>query len=100
MPLRQYSQHIPVHGICRLLGTPEEDGDLYRDFIFRNFQLAPRDNTVRAAADGGDERLQRDAARSSNARTTPEDDLLTLIAHAEIDGEPVDDELEARLRRR
>ena len=43
----QYSQHIPVHGICQLLGTPESDADLFRDFIFRNFQLAPRDNASR-----------------------------------------------------
>jgi cytochrome P450 len=43
----QYSQHIPVHGICQLLGVPEDDADMFRDWIFRNFQLAPRDNNVR-----------------------------------------------------
>jgi cytochrome P450 len=37
----QYSQHIPVHGICQLLGVPESDADMFRDWIFRNFQLAP-----------------------------------------------------------
>ena len=42
-----YTQHIPVHGICQLTGIPEEDADLFRDWIFRNFQLAPRDNAVR-----------------------------------------------------
>jgi cytochrome P450 len=41
----QYSQHIPVHGICLLTGLPEADADLFRDWIYRNFQLAPRDKT-------------------------------------------------------
>ena len=42
-----YAQHIPVHAICLLLGTPEADAEIYRDWIYRNFQLAPRDNRVR-----------------------------------------------------
>ena len=42
----QYSQHIPVHGICQLLGVPEEDADMFRDWIFRNFQLGPIDLVV------------------------------------------------------
>ena len=42
-----YAQHIPVHGICGLLGVPESDADMFRDWIFRNFQLSPRDNDVR-----------------------------------------------------
>jgi len=87
----QYSQHIPVHGICYLTGIPEGDADMFRDWIHRNFQLAPRDNVVRAEVmkEMGDyvdgilnERL-----------ANPQDDILTFIANAEIDGEPVDWEL-------
>ena len=87
----RYSQHIPVHGICQLLGTPETDADLFRDFIFRNFQLAPRDNAVRMqlTQEMGDYAQQLMEERLDD----PQDDLLTLIAHAEIDGEPVDWEL-------
>lgn len=84
----QYSQHIPVHGICILTGLPEEDADIFRDWIYRNFQLAPRDNAVRIAVtkEMGDytDILLRD--RLDN----PKDDMLTLVANAEIDGEPVD----------
>ena len=47
-----YVQHIPVHGICKLTGIPEEDADLFRDWIYRNFQLAPKDNAVRLAVMG------------------------------------------------
>jgi cytochrome P450 len=84
----QYSQHIPVHGICQLLGVPEEDADMFRDWIFRNFQLAPRDNNVR---------LELMTEMNAYADTMmadrlehPRDDLVTLVANAEIDGEPVD----------
>ncbi len=84
----QYSQHIPVHGICILTGLPEEDADMFRDWIYRNFQLAPRDNAVRVAVakEMGDyvDALLRDRLEN------PKDDMLTLVANAEIDGEPVD----------
>lgn len=84
----QYSQHIPVHGICILTGLPEEDADIFRDWIYRNFQLAPRDNAVRIAVakEMGEytDILLRDRLEN------PKDDMLTLVANAEIDGEPVD----------
>lgn len=87
----QYSQHIPVHGICQLLGVPESDADMFRDWIFRNFQLAPRDNTVRLQLM---EEMNAYTDRMLERRLDhPEDDLLTLIATAEIDGIPVTQEL-------
>ncbi len=88
----QYAQHIPVHGICRLLGVPESDGDMFRDWIFRNFQLAPRDNAVRLQL-----RLEmwEYTTKMLELRAQqPEDDLLTLIATGEIDGEPIPEELQ------
>ncbi len=87
----QYTQHIPVHGICQLLGVPETDADMFRDWIFRNFQLAPRDNAVRLQLQ---EEMGAYHEMMLNKRLAePQDDLLTLIAHAEIDGVPVDIEL-------
>ncbi len=87
----QYSQHIPVHGICQLLGVPEDDADMFRDWIFRNFQLAPRDNNVRIQlmAEMNEYCDRMMAARLED----PRDDLVTLVANAEIDGEPVAIEL-------
>lgn len=88
----QYSQHIPVHGICQLLGVPESDADMFRDWIFRNFQLAPRDNAVRLQLM---EEMNEYTDRMLALRADdPQDDLLSLIAHAEIDGEPVPEELQ------
>lgn len=84
----QYTQHIPVHGICILTGLPEQDADLFRDWIYKSFQLAPKDNRVRIEVmtemthyiDG----LLKDRLAS------PKDDLLTMIANAQIDGIDVD----------
>jgi cytochrome P450 len=91
MPPTQYSQHIPVHGICLLLGTPEDDAELFRDFIYRQFQLAPRDNAVRARLN---EEMDAYVADQLAQRVVePRDDMLTIIANAEIDGEPVPDRL-------
>ncbi len=87
----QYVQHVPVHGICQLLGAPESDADMFRDWIYRNFQLAPRDNAVRVQVA---EEMQAYNTRMIESRLAdPQDDLLTLIAHAEIDGEAVDMDL-------
>ena len=87
----EYAQHIPVHGICGLLGVPESDADMFRDWIFRNFQLAPRDNAVREQLMV--EMFAYHEKMLSERLKDPKDDLLTLIAHAEIDGEPVSMEL-------
>ena len=84
----QYTQHIPVHGICKLTGIPEEDADLFRDWIYRNFQLAPRDNAVRVEVMTEMDTYIGQILEDRLAH--PQDDMLTMIANAEIDGEPVD----------
>jgi cytochrome P450 len=87
----QYAQHIPVHGICQLTGIPERDADLFRDWIHRNFQLAPRDNAVRLQVTR--EMTEYIDVLLRERLADPCDDMLSMIAHAEIDGEPVDWEL-------
>ncbi len=83
----QYSQHIPVHGICKLTGIPDKDGDLFRDWIYRTFQLGPRDNAVRAQVAA--EMTEYIDVLLKARLETPKGDMLSEIAHAEIDGEPV-----------
>jgi cytochrome P450 len=87
----QYSQHIPVHAIAQLLGVPEDDADLFRDWIFRNFQLAPRDNAVRNQLMV--EMGQYFGDLMERRLAEPAEDLITLVANAEIDGEPVPHDL-------
>lgn len=83
-----YTQHIPVHGICILTGLPEEDADLFRDWIFKTFQLAPKDNTVRLQV--LTEMSQYIDGLLKDRLQNPKDDLLTTIANAQIDGVDVD----------
>lgn len=82
-----YTQHIPVHGICILTGLPEEDADLFRDWIYKNFQLAPKDNAIRLQV--LTEMSAYIDAILKDRLVNPKDDLLTMIANAEIDGEEV-----------
>ncbi|MFZ9852773.1 MAG: cytochrome P450, partial [Ilumatobacteraceae bacterium] len=84
----QYSQHIPVHGICIVTGLPEADADLFRDWIYKNFQLAPKDNTIRLQV--LTEMTQYIDALLKDRLKNPQDDLLTVVANAEIDGKDVD----------
>ena len=84
----EYAQHIPVHGICQLLGIPEDDADMFRDWIYRNFQLAPRDNRVRVAVQQEMDAYFGEMLKERQAN--PTDDLTSLIANAKIDGEDVD----------
>ncbi|MFK8025404.1 MAG: cytochrome P450 [Ilumatobacter sp.] len=84
----QYSQHIPVHGICKLTGIPARDGDLFRDWIHRTFQLGPRDNAVREQV--AQEMTAYVADLLEQRRAEPNGDMLSEIAHAQIGGEDVD----------
>ncbi len=84
----QYTQHIPVHGICQLTGIPEEDADLFRDWIYRNFQLGPKDNAVRTQV--YTEMTAYIDALLQDRLDNPTDDMLTGIANAEIDGKEVE----------
>ncbi len=87
----EYSQHIPVHGIAQMIGVPDDDADIFRDWIYRNFQLAPRDNRIREQVTAD---MRAYFGELLDARAAdPKDDLATLITEAEIDGEPVDREL-------
>ena len=83
-----YTQHIPVHGICILTGLPENDADLFRDWIYRTFQLAPKDNAERMRVLV--EMSQYISELLKDRLVNPKDDLLTMIANAEIDGKEVD----------
>ena len=88
----EYSQHLPVHVIARMIGVPETDADLFRDWVYRNFQLAPKDNAVRVAVS-----MEMNAyftALLDERRIEPRDDLATLIGRAEIDGAPIPEDLQ------
>jgi cytochrome P450 len=87
-----YAQHIPVHVICDMIGVPEADADVFRDWVFRNFQLAPRDNAAKSALQS--EMAAYFGALLDSRHGEPHDDLAGLVAGAEIDGESLPRELQ------
>ncbi len=82
-----YTQKIPVRGICALTGAPESDADLYLDWIYRNFQVAPKRPEERIKIN--EEMSAHLDALLSDRLENPRDDMLTMIANAEIDGEDI-----------
>jgi hypothetical protein len=88
----EYSQNIPVHAIAQMIGVPESDADMFRDWIYRNFQLGPRDTRERVKVTEEMREYVLDLLAKRNEE--PRDDLATLVGQAEIDGEPVDIELQ------
>lgn len=84
----QYSQHIPVHGICALTGVPEEDADMFRDWIHRTLVVGPQDREV-AAGVLKEMTVYIDAALRDRLEN-PRDDMLTFVATAEIEGQELD----------
>jgi len=87
-----YAQNLPVHVIAEMIGVPESDADLFRDWVYRNFQLAPRDSKIKL--DLMNEMDEYFWALLEQRRTDPVDDLASLVAHAELDGEPLDREMQ------
>ena len=78
-----YSQHIPVKVIAAMLGVPESDGDLFRQFIYRilehpgeEFDLAPED-TLEYYMD----------QRIAEHEAEPSDDLITYLMNVEMNGQ-------------
>ncbi|MCP5028080.1 MAG: cytochrome P450 [Actinomycetia bacterium] len=73
-----------------MIGVPEDEADLFRHWVFRNFQLAPRDNEVKRA-------LQLEMWEYFDSllvarEAEPRDDLATLLTTAEMGGQPLDRE--------
>lgn len=83
-----YARHIPVRGICDLTGLPAADADLYRDWIHRMFQIAPRDNVQLEAL--GREALDYAEALLLDRLAQPNGDLLTELAEATLDGAEIE----------
>ncbi|MCC6433544.1 MAG: cytochrome P450 [Acidimicrobiales bacterium] len=84
---KDYAQHIPVHVIAEMIGVPESDAEVFRDWVHRNFQEAPRDNAAKL-------QLQKEMvayfeALLAERAADPRDDLATLVGGAEVDGAPL-----------
>lgn len=87
-----YAQNVPVHAISSMIGVPESDADLFRDWIHRNFQLAPRDNRIREQVTSEMRAYFSDLLE--RRADEPADDLATLVTEAtDDDGDPIEHDL-------
>jgi cytochrome P450 len=83
----EYAQHIPVRVIARMLGFPEQDGDIFRGFVkdvLEGVDLPPEERF---------ENFQRlDAylqVQIADHLANPRDDLTTFLLNAEMEGQPL-----------
>jgi hypothetical protein len=85
-----YAQHIPVNVIGRMLGFPEKDEDLFRQFVHDTLErIAEEPGSV----DTGDELGLYIYAQIEDHRANPRDDLTSFLMGVELDGQPVNDDI-------
>jgi cytochrome P450 len=85
-----YAQHIPLRVIVRMLGFPQEDADIFRQFI--RMVLEDVDATAeerQAQQDEGELEAYMDA-RIAEHLAEPRDDLTSFLLDAELDGNKLD----------
>ena len=86
---RQYAQNIPVNVIGRMLGFPEEDEALFRQFVHDAME---RINEEPGTRDGLDELGKYIAAQIDDHRKNPRDDLTSYLMEVELDGNKLSDD--------
>jgi hypothetical protein len=86
-----YAQHIPVRVIAHMLGVPEDDGDLFREWIHLVLEVGISDESVilptlqKMAAYFGAE-IEKRRALTGDKRG---DDLISFLLAARVDGQPL-----------
>ncbi len=88
----EYSQHIPVRIIARMLGVPPEDGDLFRVFIHRIIGNPGADAEVPEEESLGRYLTNKVDEHRANPRSPEDGDLIDYLLSLDIDGEPLSDE--------
>ncbi len=86
----QYAQNIPVNVIGRMLGFPEDDEDLFREFVHVTLELInepaeTRQNAFRQLEDYIDAQVQ-------DHIDNPRDDLTGYLLNVEIEGNKLERE--------
>jgi cytochrome P450 len=84
-----YAKHIPVKVIARMIGIPESDGDMFRRWVHELIEVGPYDLTVARSAT--QEMFDYFADFVDARRVDRQEDLVTFLLDAEVDGEPMAD---------
>jgi len=83
----EYTQHIPVALIAKMLGLPPEDGDLFREFVHIIIEGVDLPVEERIAAFAPIEQYL--SAVIDDHRLNPREDLTSYLLNAEIAGQPL-----------
>jgi cytochrome P450 len=84
-----YAQQIPPRVIASLLGIPKEDAPMFTEWVRGVLELGLTNPDLRAKSGG---QLASYLYQSiQQHRTNPQDDLITYLLNAEVDGQPVSD---------
>src|SRR4051794_19145469 len=89
----QYSRHIPTQAIASLLGLPGDDADTFRSWVKAIMETGHVDQAARDRATA--ELKGYLVPLIDKRRGNPGDDVLSVVANAELDGRPLSDEMAA-----
>jgi cytochrome P450 len=81
-----YARHIPVRVIVKMLGFPQEDADIFREFIHLVIEAVDLSAEEREAKFDESEIDEYLDARIAEHLQAPQDDLTTFLLDAELDG--------------
>lgn len=85
-----YAKHIPVLVISRMIGIPEADADLFRRWVHELLEIGPFDLGVAKRVTS--EMFDYFDGVIEDHRANPQDDIVSFLLEAEMDGKPLDDE--------
>ncbi|MGE0732112.1 MAG: cytochrome P450 [Acidimicrobiia bacterium] len=83
-----YARHVPMSVTATMLGVPDADGDRFRGWVHDIVERPDQTATVAAALR---EAIGYFRSLVVARREDPGDDLISLLAHSELDGEPLTD---------
>src|SRR5215510_10395414 len=86
----QYAQEIPPRVIAHMLGIREDDGDLFRKWIYEVLELGTID--VQAIVRASAEMAAYFANEIAKRRAKPTDDLISYLMSTTAGGKPLTDE--------
>lgn len=85
----EYAKQIPVTVIALMVGVPPEDGDLFTEWVHQLLEVSPTD--PEAATEGLGSMISYLSAKIAERRASPQDDLISTLLEAEIEGEKLSD---------
>ena len=90
-----YAGRLPIRALCAFLRVPEADADFIQERSQRYVRALGRDNQAAAEALSGelDAYARQLVASRKRAPLNPEQDIVSGLLEAQIDGRPIGDEI-------